>query len=208
MTEDSTTCSSPEKASADSKSKSASEAKLLRIYINDHRAGAAAGVALCRRMAKQHRSTPLGEVAAELAEAIEDDRRVLERFARTHAIAPNLLKEIAARFGEIAGRAKLNGYLIHRSPLSPILELEALLAGIDAKRSLWRSLEAADLPSCDIDFRILIARATGQKALLGPQHSDGPSGRSNPTPTCLHPLRTRRPADKNPTVATEPASNP
>ena len=144
----------------------------MRIYINDHRAAAAGGVALCRRIAKQYRGTPLGDVAAELSKAIEEDRLVLEGFAKRFSIAPNLVKNVVARFGEIAGRAKLNGYVRHRSPLSPVLELEALLAGIDAKRSLWSSLKAADIPSEDIPFGILIARAADQRAKLRPFHAN------------------------------------
>ena len=41
---------------------------------------------------------------------------------------------------EKAGRLKLNGQLRGPSPLSPLVELEGLEAGVSGKRSLWQVL--------------------------------------------------------------------
>lgn len=156
----------------DSRRTPSTSAKVLRIYVNDHRAGAVGGVALYRRIADRYSGTPLGEAAGELVGAIEDDRQALERWAHTHGIAPNPLKKMVTRIVEIVARAKLNGYVIRRSPLSPVLEIEALLAGIDAKCSLWHSLQAAGLPVGGSDYDVLIGRATEQRAQLVPFHAN------------------------------------
>jgi hypothetical protein len=66
---------------------------------------------------------------------------------------------------EKAGRLKLNGRIVRRSPLSTVVELEGLAAGILLKRSLWTSLEALQDPRlAGHDFATLAARAEGQAA--------------------------------------------
>jgi hypothetical protein len=49
-------------------------------------------------------------------------------------------KVIVARGAELAGRLKPNGRLRGYSPLSRVLELELLAAGIVVKESLWQTL--------------------------------------------------------------------
>jgi hypothetical protein len=108
---------------------------------------------------------------AAIADAIAEDQRMLEEISRRLRIRRNAVKEALASLSEIVGRVKLNGRLLSRSPLSDVLELEALTAGIDAKRSLWRSLQAAAIPALrDIDFELLIERATEQRERLMPAH--------------------------------------
>ncbi|MFK0045944.1 hypothetical protein ACIQU4_17825 [Streptomyces sp. NPDC090741] len=55
---------------------------------------------------------------------------------------------------EKAGRLKLNGRLVSRSPLSDVLELEAMRLGVEGKACAWRSLAAL----ADTDPRIDGAR--------------------------------------------------
>lgn len=52
---------------------------LLALYLNDHLAGATAGVALCRHLAEAERSAPhaLGETLDHLAQEIDQDRSAL-----------------------------------------------------------------------------------------------------------------------------------
>jgi hypothetical protein len=71
----------------------------------------------------------------------------------------------------VAIRLKLNGWMVGYSPLSRLLELEMLLAGIDAKRSLWRSLAAAALPELhDVDLDLLTRRASQQRERMVGHH--------------------------------------
>lgn len=59
--------------------------------------------------------------------------------------------------GEKAGRLKPNGRLVSRSPLSDLVELEAMRLGVEGKLCAWRSL----LALAGTDTRIGRARITG-----------------------------------------------
>jgi hypothetical protein len=145
--------------------------KHLRIYLNDHRAAARAGAALARRCQRSNEGTPLGDTIEDVAREIEDDVATLEHVAHALRIRIDPLKVATMRVGEVAGRLKLNGSVRRYSPLSRLLELEALLAGIDAKRSLWLSLHTA-MPSgaAGVDFEAMAERATRQRDRLAPHH--------------------------------------
>jgi len=145
--------------------------RLLGIYINDHRAAAAGGVALARRAQRNNRGTPLGAELHTIVDDLLDDAATLESVAGRLSIRGNVAKRYGARIAELVSRLKLNGRIRTYSPLSRLLELESLLAGIDGKRSLWRSVSAAaaeQLP--DMDFEILVTRATDQRSRLKPYH--------------------------------------
>ncbi|MEV7617440.1 hypothetical protein [Streptomyces sp. NPDC089799] len=114
--------------------------RLLRIYLNDHYAGSAGGVALVRRMARVHRGGPAGPRLRQLADEIAEDRRSLGELMRALDVSVRRTRTLPVRFAEKIGRAKFNGRLVSRSPLSDVLELEALRLGVEGKLALWRSL--------------------------------------------------------------------
>jgi hypothetical protein len=74
--------------------------RLLCIYLQDHHAASAGGVALARRALG--RSHPL-------AKQIARDRDALERVMRQLAAPPSALKVGIVRVAEFGGRLKLNG---------------------------------------------------------------------------------------------------
>jgi hypothetical protein len=59
---------------------------------------------------------------------------------RSHGVRPGRAKVAAAWLAEKAGRLKLNGELMRYSPLSRLVELDGLAAGIEAKRAMWLAL--------------------------------------------------------------------
>lgn len=141
-------------------------ADLLPLYLRDHHAASAAGVALATRLAREEASSePFGSELAELAVQIASDRATLREVMEAMEIEPNLVKIALARVVERASRLKLNGRLLARSPLSPVVELETLGAGIHAKRDLWTTLEHATRNAA-IDFGELRARADEQLAVV------------------------------------------
>ena len=115
---------------------------LLSIYLNDHLAGATAGVDLARRLAQTHRSSRDGAVVARLADEIVDDRATLINLMTRLEIRANQLKVAAGWLAEKAGRLKLNGHLLTRSPLSTVIELESMRLGVEGKAAGWRTLRA------------------------------------------------------------------
>ncbi len=144
---------------------------LAHIYLNDHRAGAAGGLASASRCLRNNEGTALGRELRQLVEDLRTDEASLVAILRHLSIPESRAKMFAARLGEIGGRLKPNGRVRGYSPVSRLLELEMLLAGIDAKRSLWRALAAAeiDVPP-QIDLGELVARASSQRERLRPHH--------------------------------------
>ena len=143
--------------------------RMLSIYLNDHLASSSGGVALIRRAARNQRHTPAGPPLAHLAEQIAQDRDSL-RSLMTALDVPVKRRRIAlGRLAETVGRAKPNGRLLSRSPLSDVLELEAMRIGVEGKTSLWESLRTdaetdRRLPVTELDR--LLARAHRQADVL------------------------------------------
>jgi hypothetical protein len=144
--------------------------KLLAIYLNDHLAGATAALELARRAARQNAGEPLGTfLAGTLVTEIAADRRTLERLIARLEIKRSHWKIAAAWAFEKVGRLKLNGRLGTYSPLSRLLEIEALALGIEGKRALWLALAStrlADEANQEFDFAQLAARAECQRSRL------------------------------------------
>ena len=139
--------------------------KYLATYLNDHLAGATIGVELARRAASENAGTPLGEFLSELAAEIAEDRVTLRGIMASLGVGADRKKVALGWLGEKLGRLKPNAQLRGYSPLSPLVELEALLLGIEGKRLLWRSLQAIagdhGLPAVRLDE--LVTRARGQR---------------------------------------------
>ncbi len=114
--------------------------KLLRIYLQDHLAGATGGLELARRARGATQGTTYGDALAKLAEEIEDDRRALESIMEDFGFGADRAKNAVFWAAEKAGRLKLNGQLTGSSPLSRLIEIEGLLTGINGKLSLWSAL--------------------------------------------------------------------
>jgi transcription-repair coupling factor (superfamily II helicase) len=96
----------------------------------------------------------------------------LEEVMRRLGVERSRLKEIMGAVAERVARLKANGRLVRPSPLSVVVELEALSAGVFAKQSLWRSLRAAGLPELDREELTRLAeRAAAQLEVLR-EHKD------------------------------------
>lgn len=141
----------------------------LKIYLEDHYAGSTVGVELARRIADQNKGTAYGDVVAQLAQEIEEDREALRQIMTSVEVDPNRIKIAGAWLGEKAGRLKLNGHLISYSPQSRVIELEGLELGVTGKLLLWCALKnVADLVSelNVVQLDQLIVRAEDQRQRL------------------------------------------
>ena len=144
----------------------ASPERLLEIYLSDHAAAAMAGLELARRVARSNTSDASGEALQTLAGEIEEDRGALKRVIAELGFRESKAKHALAWAAEKAGRLKPNGQLTGYSPLSRVLELEALSVGIAGKLALWQSLQTLThvgerLP--DVDLEDLADRARRQR---------------------------------------------
>jgi len=138
----------------------------LAIYLQDHLAGATAGLELARRARDNNEGTELGAFLARIADEIAEDRTALQDIMERFDVGADQVKNIAAWTAEKLGRFKLNGQLLGYSPLSRVLELEGLIAGVNAKLALWQAL--SDLAPQDdqldrLELDRLAARAQSQE---------------------------------------------
>jgi hypothetical protein len=141
----------------------------LAIYLNDHLAGATAGMQLARRAAAKNRANDYGPALAELAQEIEQDRAALEDLMRRLDVGRDRLKLLVSWGAEKAGRAKFNGRPLRYSPLSRLEEIELVLLGVHGKLALWRALRqiaAGDARLHDEELETLIKRGESQRGRL------------------------------------------
>lgn len=143
-----------------------SPSKYLATYLNDHVLGATLGTELVRRAARENQGSGLGEFLTGLAQEIDDDRNTLLALMAELGVKPDRLKVAAGWTGEKLGRLKPNAQLRGYSPLSPLVELEGLLIGIQGKLAMWRVLAevAQDVGLDRARLEALAARAERQQA--------------------------------------------
>ncbi|MFI9810280.1 hypothetical protein ACIHEJ_39400 [Streptomyces sp. NPDC052301] len=114
--------------------------KLLGIYLNDHLAGATAGSLRASYLARTTRGSALGRAAGPVAAEIAQDRSALLGIMRDLGVPVRRYKVCAGWAAERLGRLKGNGRLMRRSPLSTVLELEALRLAVEGKAAGWQTL--------------------------------------------------------------------
>jgi hypothetical protein len=143
---------------------------LLGIYLNDHLAGAITGTGLAKRMAASAEpGTERAAVLGRLAGEITADRAALLRIMAELGVPARGYKVFASWAAERAGRLKLNGHLLTRSPLSDLEETEMLRLGVDGKAAGWRTLRALAERDGRLDadrLDELLARADRQSSEL------------------------------------------
>jgi hypothetical protein len=112
----------------------------LAIYLNDHLGGATGGLELARRVSRENPHGELGAFLRRLATEIAEDREELMRIMEVLDVGKDRTKVAGGWAAEKVGRLKPNGKLMGYSPLSRVLELEGLIAGVNGKLALWHSL--------------------------------------------------------------------
>ncbi len=144
------------------------------IYLNDHRAGASGGTRLARRLAASNTPGPYAEKLRDVADSISIDTATLDAIRDAWGVDGGAVKRVGAIVMERVGRLKMNGHFLEYSPLSRVLEIEALMSGVQAKRQLWRSLGSLTTTHpvlADFDFVLLEKRGDEQLAALEELHA-------------------------------------
>ena len=112
----------------------------LETYLQDHRAGAAGGAELARRLADENVGTPYEDLLVAVAQEIEADIDMLDQIMDRFGVSKPALKIAGAKVGEKLARLKPNEQLTDYSPLSRVLEIEGVCGGVQAKQGLWEAL--------------------------------------------------------------------
>ena len=125
---------------------------LLGIYLNDHLAGATAGLELFRRATGTARGRT-GQVLTQLTAEVEQDRQSLLHLMGQLDVPVRHYKVFGGWALEKVGRLKVNGSLVRRSPLSDLIELEALVLAVQGKAAGFRTLRRV----AEVDPRLAAA---------------------------------------------------
>jgi len=147
--------------------------ELRAIYLQDHLAAATGGLELFKRAAKSQLDPQRKTALARLAGEIGADRDTLTGLMDQLGVARPPLRVAAGWVAEKVGRLKPNGTLLRRSPLSDVIELEAMRAGVAAKMDLWlllQRLSTTDERLQATDFERLLGRARSQYDELDELH--------------------------------------
>ncbi|GAB2476619.1 hypothetical protein GCM10027063_17070 [Promicromonospora xylanilytica] len=118
---------------------------LFGLYLSDHFTGATAGLERSERMTRGYRDTPFHAELAEITEQLRGERELYRDLLDRLGAPVRRHRQVAAWLGEKAGRLKLNGRVVQRSPMSAVLEAELMRSVVVGKIGGWRTLrEHAD----------------------------------------------------------------
>jgi hypothetical protein len=140
----------------------------LGAYLNDHLAGAEAGLRTAQRLATSSESDREGPLH-QLALAIEEERNLLRLLLERLDGDESLVKRGVGVAGGVLGWVR-DAVPIGDAP-TELEDLEALAIGVWGKRLLWGTLARVaqhDSRFTDVDVDLLARRAEDQeRALLG-----------------------------------------
>ncbi len=130
--------------------------ELLGIYVNDHLAAATGGIELVGRMIGVHRGSRWEPPLQQLLTELRDEKSSLLDVARALGVPVRQYKQLGVWVAEKVSRAKFNGRLLSRSPLSDLVEFEFLASAVRGKRSGFETLRIAAevddrLPKAELD---------------------------------------------------------
>ncbi len=150
---------------------SAGPADRFRIYLNDHRGLLAAEQGLASRSLSSNEGTDLGHLLQAVVDQNAADQVVVDQLLERSEGSQNPLKRMLAIIGERAGRMKMNGQLTGYSPLSRVIEVEALLASTAIRREMWNAVAAMGIDDdVTADAALRSENAEHQHARLRDQH--------------------------------------
>lgn len=116
-------------------------ADALDTYLNDHLGGSMLGSDLAGQIRDDSEGTPLGELMAQIAHQVEEDRQTLSDLMEELGTSRNPIKEATAWVAEKASRAKLKGASSGEPEFGLFMALETLTLGVEGKLSMWKVLK-------------------------------------------------------------------
>lgn len=148
---------------------SVASTEVLGTYLNDHLAGANAGVEMAHRLHERAVAGPDAAALGRLAEEIEHDRNELRGLIERLGEAGHPVKKVAGWIAGKAHRLAVTKLLTRDDDLSMLLETETLALGVAGKLALWQALLAvapAFPQLVEADLVRLAARAREQHSQI------------------------------------------
>ena len=105
----------------------------LKIYLNDHLAGAVAALELIDHRREEYKDEPLGKSFESLKADIDADKETLREIMRSLGIEESSVRQTGAWAAEKVAHARLK---IAGDESGLVLALEGLIMGILGKRML------------------------------------------------------------------------
>ena len=150
----------------------------IEVYLNDHLAGATAGVNLVEQAVDRHRSDELSDFFGQLASDIKADYATLETLLDDMNVDKSASKTALAEVGSKLAAPKFDAEGAGNAYLGDFVTLETLSIGVEGKRCMWAALQTVadaypELGALDLDE--LESRAQDQRDRLeGKRHEVAP----------------------------------
>jgi hypothetical protein len=140
--------------------------KLLHSYLRHHYAASHGGVAFFERAARTSTDPTTRAELTRLTAEVAEDQAALLGVLEVLQVSRRPWEERLVSMSERLGRLKPNGTVLRRSPLTDVVELEALGTALHAKLLGWLSLRELSDHDARLNHRqfdLLAERARNQK---------------------------------------------
>lgn len=145
----------------------------LAHHVHTHLAGSAAGIDLFARGASGLLDPEAAALVRDIHRELLDERRRLRRMADDLGVGEATVMTVAARLGERVARLKPNGSWTERTPLTDLVELEAMRVAVSGKQAGWEALLSVVDVHAPLDrdeLEMLAAQAATQEQRLAGAH--------------------------------------
>ena len=136
----------------------------LETYLNDHFAGATAGVNLAKMAAEEHKSDEHGAFFGEIASEISTDYDTLQELMTSLGVQESATKGAAAEIGSKLMAPKFTAG--DDDELNAFVTLETLSIGVEGKICMWKALKTIEDSNAafkQFDIDDLLARGESQR---------------------------------------------
>lgn len=136
----------------------------LETYLNDHLAGATAGVNLAKMAAEEHKSDEHGAFFGEIASEISADYDTLQELMTSLGVQESATKSAAAEIGSKLMAPKFTAG--DDDELNAFVTLETLSIGVEGKICMWKALKTIEDSNAafkQFDIDDLLARGESQR---------------------------------------------
>lgn len=113
----------------------------LGFYLNNHLAGAVAGIELVRKIVEETRDSESGAWFGRFLAELEEDRETVRRLLREIGRSEDTVKKLGGWVMEKVAAGRLSSMAGDSTHLRRVVEIEGILLGTQGRITMWRLLE-------------------------------------------------------------------